>query len=101
MAARSPTQASRSATRCSARISQRELHARAIVIEHEEIFLRQLTAVRMIVASGVEMTVVPLLSKGRRVRIMDGPLHGLEGVVDDASRPNAILISVDVLRQGL
>ena len=35
------------------------------------------------------------------VRVVGGPLHGLEGQVDDSSNPLGIVISVDVLRQGL
>ncbi len=84
-----------------ARIYQQELVARAIPVDDEARFLRQLEDVRMIVSSGVELTVIPLLTRGRRVRVVGGPLHGLEGNVDDSSNPLGIVISVDVLRQGL
>jgi len=53
------------------------------------------------VASGYELTVLPLLRRGRRVRVVGGPLHGLEGYVDDPENPRGIVLSVDVLRQGL
>jgi transcription antitermination factor NusG len=84
-----------------ARIYQQELLARAIPVEDVARFLVQLEGVRTIVASGVELSVVPLLGRGRRVRIIGGALHGLEGQVDDAANPEAIVIAVDVLRQGL
>lgn len=83
------------------RIYQQELIVRAIPVDDEARFLRQLEDVRKIVASGLELTVIPLLTRGRRVRVLGGPLHGLEGQVDDSSNPNGIVISVDVLRQGL
>lgn len=83
------------------RIYQQELLARAITVEHEDKFLRQLAEVKAIVASGYEMLVRPLLQKGRRVKIVGGPLHGLEGIVDDPSKPTGIVIAVDVLQQGL
>ena len=38
---------------------------------------------------------------GRRVKVVGGPLHGLEGFVDDPSNPRGIVLSVDVLQQGL
>jgi hypothetical protein len=57
--------------------------------------------VRTIVSSGLELTVIPLLTRGRHVRVVGGPLHGLEGLVDDSSNVQGIVISVDVLRQGL
>jgi transcriptional antiterminator RfaH len=47
------------------------------------------------------LTVLPLLTRGRRVRVAGGPLHGLEGYVDDPTNPTGIVVSVDVLRQGL
>lgn len=84
-----------------ARIYQQDLLARAIVVEDERKFLRQLDEVRAIVASGFELSVMPLMTKGRRVRITGGPLHGLEGYIDDPSHPRGIVISVDVLQQGL
>jgi transcription antitermination factor NusG len=83
------------------RIYQQELLARAIPVDDEARFLRQLEDVRTIVSSGLELTVIPLLNRGRRVRVVGGPLHGLEGLVDDSSNPLGIVISVDVLRQGL
>lgn len=83
------------------RIYQQDLLARAITIDDEALFLRQLDEVKAIVASGFELTVMPLLTKGRRVKIVGGPLHGLEGFVDNPAKPEGIIISVDVLRQGL
>lgn len=83
------------------RIYQQDLLARAIMVEDEATFLRQLADVKFIVASGFELSVLPLLTKGRRVRVVGGPLHGLEGYVDDPSNPQGIVLSVDVLQQGL
>jgi len=84
-----------------ARIYQQDLLARAIIVEDEAKFLRQLADVKAIVASGFELSVMPLLTKGRRVKVVGGPLHGLEGFVDDPSNPRGIVLSVDVLQQGL
>lgn len=84
-----------------ARIYQQDLLARAIIVEDEAKFLRQLGDVKAIVASGLELSVMPLLTKGRRVKIVGGPLHGLEGFVDDPSNPHGVVLSVDVLQQGL
>jgi transcription antitermination factor NusG len=84
-----------------ARIYQQELIARAIQVDDVPRFLSQLEDVRKIVASGVELSLIPFLTRGRRVRVIGGPLHGLEGLVDDSSNPQGIVISVDVLRQGL
>ena len=84
-----------------ARIYQQDLLARAIVVENETAFLQQLADVKAIVASGFELSVMPLLTKGRRVKIVGGPLHGVVGFVDDPAKPSGVVISVDVLQQGL
>ncbi len=84
-----------------ARIYQQDLLARAISVGDEGLFLRQLADVRALVASGFELSVMPLITKGRRVRILGGPLHGLEGFVDDPTNPHGVVLSVDVLRQGV
>jgi len=83
------------------RIYQQELLARALLVEDEAKFLRQLDDVRAIVASGFELSLMPLMTKGRRVRIIAGPLRGLEGLIDNPANPRGIVISVDVLQQGL
>jgi transcription antitermination factor NusG len=84
-----------------ARIYQQDLLARAITVTDEAKFLRQLEDVKAIVASGFELSLMPLLTKGRRVRVTGGALHGLEGYIDDPTNPRGIVLSVDVLQQGL
>src|SRR4051812_23056316 len=83
------------------RIYQQDLLARAIIVADVPNFLRQLGDVKAIVASGFELSVMPLLTKGRRVKIVGGALHGLEGFVDNPAHPQGVVISVDVLQQGL
>jgi transcription antitermination factor NusG len=49
----------------------------------------------------LELSLHPLLKRGTRVKIAGGPLHGIEGVVDDPANPRGVVIAVDVLQQGL
>jgi transcription antitermination factor NusG len=74
---------------------------RAIWVEDQSAFLRQLDDVKTVVASGLEMTLHPLLKKGTRVKVAGGPLYGIEGIVDDPKNPRGVVIAVDVLQQGL
>ncbi len=83
------------------RIYQQDLLVRAIMIENEAVFLRQLEDVKIICASGLEAALHPLMKKGTHVRVLGGPLRGLEGYVDDPANPQGIVVSVDVLQQGL
>ena len=83
------------------RIYQQDLLVRAMLVENEEVFLRQLEDVRTICAAGLEAALHPLMKKGSRVRVRGGPLNGLEGYVDNPANPQGIVVSVDVLQQGL
>ncbi len=83
------------------RIFQQDLLARAITVEDEARFLHQLEDVKLIVASGLELSLHPLIHRGSSVRVISGPLRGLIGVVDDPQNPKGIIITVDVLQQGL
>jgi transcription antitermination factor NusG len=83
------------------RIYQQDLLVRAMMVQNEPVFLRQLEAVKLICASGMEAALHPLMKKGTHVRVLGGPLHGLEGYVDDPANPQGIVVSVDVLQQGL
>jgi transcription antitermination factor NusG len=83
------------------RIYQQDLLVRAMMVENEHLFLRQLEAVKAVCASGLAAALHPLLRKGTHVRVRGGPLHGLEGYVDDPANPGGIVVSVDVLQQGL
>lgn len=84
-----------------ARVYQQDLLVRLLPVVSEVQFLRQMEDVRTIVASGLEMSLRPLLQKGTRVRVTSGPLWGLVGVVDDSENPQGIIVAVDVLQQGL
>jgi transcriptional antiterminator RfaH len=83
------------------RIYQQDLLVRALMVENEGVFLRQLSDVKAVCASGYEAALHPLIRKGTRVRVTGGPLNGLEGYVDDPVNPRGIVVSVDVLQQGL
>ena len=59
------------------RVYQQDLLVRAIMIENETVFLRQLEDVKIICASGLEAALHPLMRKGTHVRVQGGPLNGL------------------------
>ena len=83
------------------RIYQQDLLARAIQVDDEARFLRQLHDVRTLVNSGLMLSLHPLVKRGARARIVGGPLRGVEGIIDDPTHPKGIVICVDVLQQGL
>lgn len=83
------------------RLFQQDLVVRLIPVENQERFVIQLEAIRAMVRSGLELQLTPPVQKGTRVRIAGGPLHGVEGVVDDPKHPKGVVVAVDVLQQGV
>lgn len=83
------------------RAHQRDHLVRMLPVDNESLFLRQMEAVKALVASGLELSLVPPLEKGMRVKVTGGPLWGIEGTIDDPSNPKGIIISVDILQQGV
>lgn len=58
---------------------------------------RDLEAVKMLVASGAELTVDPELVTGRRVKIVDGPFMGVEGELVLVKNQEHLVINVDMV----
>lgn len=83
------------------RVYQQDLLVRALWVDDQSRLLRQMEDVKTVLASGLELSLHPLLQKGSRVKVAGGPLHGLEGVVDNPANPQGVVIAVDVLQQGL
>lgn len=82
------------------RVYQGDFVARIIPVGDEARFLVQLEAIRRLVNSGLELNPASLV-KGTRVRIAGGPLHGVEGIVDDLKAPTGVIVSIDVIQQGV
>jgi len=83
------------------RIYQQDLLVRAIPVDDVTTFLRQLEDVKAIVGSGLEATLHPLLKKGAHVRIVNGALKGVEGMIEDPHHPKGVVVAMDVLQQGV
>ncbi|HQF38754.1 MAG TPA: transcription termination/antitermination NusG family protein [Opitutaceae bacterium] len=83
------------------RLYQQDLLVRFLPVSDEAAFLVQLAAVEALVASGLEATLHPLLKHGARVRIVGGPLKGVEGMIEDPRSPKGVIIAMDVLQQGV
>ncbi len=83
------------------RLYQQDLVVRFLPVSNEAAFLVQLAAVEALVASGLEATLHPLLKQGARVKIVGGPLKGVEGMVENPHSPKGVVIAIDVLQQGV
>ena len=83
------------------RLFQQDLIVRFLDVPNQAALAQQLESIRRMIAAGFDLYVTPLLKKGRGVRVVGGPLHGLEGMVHDPDHPQGIVVAVDVLQKGV
>jgi len=61
----------------------------------------ELQNIHRALGSGQELDPFPALQRGVRVRVTAGPLLGLEGIVEDRSRADRIVVQIDMLGQAV
>ncbi|MEW6601998.1 MAG: UpxY family transcription antiterminator [Nitrospirota bacterium] len=61
----------------------------------------QILSLRKLVDNKGELDPYPYLSEGQRVRIAKGPFQGIEGILVEKLDKHILVLSVDVLRQGV
>lgn len=69
--------------------------------EPEPIPDEQITSLKKLVENKEALDPYPYLDKGQRVRIKKGPLSGVEGILVEKLGKHMLVLSVDVLRQGV
>ncbi len=74
---------------------------RMLKVDNQVVFLKQINAIRLMLEAGLELQLFPPLEKGTKVKIIGGPLWGVEGIVDNPKHPKGIIVMVDVLQQGV
>ena len=62
----------------------------------------QIGAIKAVMMSGISPTPHPYLKEGMRVRVVDGPLIGIEGILLE-TKPNKhrLVLSVDLLQESI
>ncbi len=70
------------------------------VIDQER-FVAELENVRRALEHEMELGLHPHLAVGLRVRIVSGPLQGMEGLVIDLDQPDKIFLNVEMFNQAI
>jgi transcription antitermination factor NusG len=61
----------------------------------------EIDALQIVVASGLLLEPWPFLKEGQRVRIDDGPLRNVEGVLTEIGNRGKLIVSVSLLRRSI
>jgi transcription elongation factor/antiterminator RfaH len=62
---------------------------------------RQIEDIRVVLAAGAKLSQHPRLKLGDRVRVVQGPLAGVEGILVRANSESRLLISIDMICQSI
>src|SRR6266542_3519675 len=62
---------------------------------------QEIERIQALVASGSPLEPWPFLKQGQRVRIDDGPLSGLEGILAEAGKGRRVVVSLDLLQRSV
>ena len=69
--------------------------------EPEPVPDEQIISLKKLVENKESIDPYPYLKEGQRVRIKKGPLAGVEGILTERAGQHLLVLSVDILRQGL
>jgi len=69
--------------------------------EPEPVPEEQIISLKRLVASKEELDPYPYLKEGQRVRVKSGPLAGVEGILAQKKDRHMLVLSVDILQQGV
>jgi len=68
--------------------------------EPEPVPEHQIYSLKKVIESKANIDLYPYLEKGQRVRIKNGPLAGVEGILVEKSGQHKLVLSVDILCQS-
>jgi transcription antitermination factor NusG len=61
----------------------------------------EIAAVQRMVGSGIALEPWPFLREGERVRVLEGPLRGLEGLLASSADKPRVVVSVEMLQRSV
>ena len=83
------------------RLLQTNHVARTIDVPDQEKLLSELRDIKQIEESGSFLHPMAGISKGKKVRVIDGPLYGLEGTISRLKGKSMVVIKVDIIHQAV
>jgi transcription antitermination factor NusG len=82
-------------------LQQSDYTANLLHVGDPAALVAQLTALRIALASGKAVEVMPYLQEGRRVKVVAGPLRGVEGLVLRVKNGTRIVLNLDLIRESV
>lgn len=61
----------------------------------------QIESIKKILNGNIAISPFPYLKKGQKVRVVNGPLQGCEGIILDLKKRERLIISIDLLQRSV
>jgi transcription antitermination factor NusG len=71
--------------------------ANVIKVADQQRFVRELDQIRLALDNGAELSPYPYLKVGRRARVTAGPFRGIEGLIEEITRPDRLVLQIEAL----
>ncbi len=71
--------------------------ANAIRVNDQQRFVQELQQIRLALENRAELSPSPYLEVGRRVRVVGGPFRGIEGLIEDRSKVDRLVLQIAAL----
>jgi transcription antitermination factor NusG len=75
--------------------------ARIIDVDEPDSLYADLRQIQRLIAANVPLTIESRIEPGRRIRVREGALSGLEGVVQQRTRRTKLVVLINLLQQGV
>jgi transcriptional antiterminator RfaH len=82
------------------RVYQSDYVANLLEVVDQALFKRQLGEVLQALETNLEIRLAPRIGEGKRVRVLRGPLRGVEGWVEQRYGMTTVLLRVDFISQA-
>jgi transcriptional antiterminator RfaH len=82
------------------KVLQSDYVANLLDVLDQELFQHQLDEILRALETDLEIRLAPIIGKGTRVLIKQGPLRGVEGLVEERYGMNVVLLRLDFIGQA-
>ncbi|MBW2056231.1 MAG: KOW motif-containing protein [Deltaproteobacteria bacterium] len=75
--------------------------ANVLEVSDQQQLVRELKQIQKAICLDAPVEPFPFVKQGNRVRVVDGPFMGLEGVIERRKRSDRLILSVDTIRRSV
>ncbi len=83
------------------KLLESKIIVKIIHVPDQQKFIREIKNLKMVLNLNPEISACPTLTEGTAVRIKEGPLMGIEGIIEKIKNRTRVIVSVSSIGQGV